>query len=443
MPDILEAIKLTVGKLNLSSGFRHYIANTMWLFAEKFLGAVAVLFVGVWIARYLGPVDFGKLSFAQSLVMLFSVVATLGLIRIIDRELVPKSSNQEQIVNTSVVLVMAGAVLVYTLLLAFLWIRDYEKTTSLIVAIVGIGTFFQVNRVYTAFYYSQVRARKVVIATVLALILSNVIKIAFILLEAPLVVFAVTIFLDSAILFPVLLYISRDTRARLRLHAFSLTRARNLLRDSWPYILSGFLATVYLKIDTIMIKELAGNNAAGQYAAAARLSEGLHYIAITLMSSLYPAIVNSKATSESLYRTRLSSLYSFLFYLAIAIAIFVGFLSERIIAILYGPAFTEAASVLFIHVWSCVFFFVGTCSSRWLLTENLQKLVAINTLLGASLNVALNFYLIPRYGIEGAAWATMISYSFVAYLCFVLWKSTRENFILMSRAFFRLPKLNW
>ena len=65
-----------------------YFKNTSWLFAEKILRMVVGLLVGVWVARYLGPEQFGLLSYALSFVGLFSIVATFGLDEIVVRELV-------------------------------------------------------------------------------------------------------------------------------------------------------------------------------------------------------------------------------------------------------------------------------------------------------------------------------------------------------------------
>ena len=57
--------------------FMKYFKNTSWLFGEKILRMIVALFVGVWVARYLGPEKFGLFSYAQSFVALFSVVANL------------------------------------------------------------------------------------------------------------------------------------------------------------------------------------------------------------------------------------------------------------------------------------------------------------------------------------------------------------------------------
>ena len=66
-------------KLKEHKGFVKYFKNTSWLFAEKILRMVVGLFVGVWVARYLGPERYGLFSYAQSFVGLFTAIATLGL----------------------------------------------------------------------------------------------------------------------------------------------------------------------------------------------------------------------------------------------------------------------------------------------------------------------------------------------------------------------------
>ncbi len=77
-------------------GFRRYFANTSWLFAEKILRMFVGLFVGIWVARYLGPEKYGLLSYAQSFVGFFTAIATLGLDGIVVRELVKDESRREK-----------------------------------------------------------------------------------------------------------------------------------------------------------------------------------------------------------------------------------------------------------------------------------------------------------------------------------------------------------
>ena len=62
-----------------SQGFRKYFANTSWLLGERVLRMAISLFVGIYVARYLGPERYGLLSYALSFVWLFSSLASFGL----------------------------------------------------------------------------------------------------------------------------------------------------------------------------------------------------------------------------------------------------------------------------------------------------------------------------------------------------------------------------
>jgi hypothetical protein len=94
------------------AGFMKYFKNTSWLFAEKILRMAVGLFVGIWVARYLGPDKFGLLSYAQSFVGLFSAIATLGLNGIVVREIVKYPEEEDGILGTAFILKMTGNVVV-------------------------------------------------------------------------------------------------------------------------------------------------------------------------------------------------------------------------------------------------------------------------------------------------------------------------------------------
>ena len=121
-------------------------------------------------------------------------------------------------------------------------------------------------------------------------------------------------------------------------------------------------------------------------------------------------------------------------WISVAIAIPVTFLSDQIIELLYGSQYSEAGSVLMIHIWSGVFVFLAVANERWIICENLQKFLAINTIIAAIVNIGLNYILIPKFGIEGAAWATLISYCIAGYLCLLIWKKTRTSFINLTKS---------
>jgi len=431
-----------IEKLLKSTGLARYFKNTLWLMLGRMGGLVLALLISIWTARYLGPAQFGQLSFAYNFAILFAALAPLGIGRILDRDLVRNEFDKKELVSTGFFLVLIGASIAYGVMALVVTSRGYDSTSVALVLIMGLIAFLHVNIVLIAYFLSQVKAKPLSIANLSALVVSNIIKVLFILNDAPLIYFAWGFVFDWLLTLPIFLAVLRNTDGFPSYRYFSLSTAQYLLKQSWPYILTGMMISLYMKIDTVMIKEMLGDYAAGQYSAASRLSEGVYFIPLTVVASLYPAIVNAKKNDQHMYINRLSNLYSMLFFAAITISIGVSIATPFIINFLYGPAYAEAIPVLIVHIWACIFVFIGISSGRWLLTENLQSISMVNTFIGAVTNILLNLVFIPKFGIIGAAWASVISYAVSGYLCFALWPKTRTNFVLMTKSFMRLPNLS-
>ena len=392
------------------------------------------LFVGVWVARYLGPDRFGLLSYAQSFVGLFAAIATFGLDSIVVRELVKNESNRGKLVGTAFGLKLIGGFVTILVLAVAIFFTSNDAYTNLLVFIIASATIFQSFNVIDLYFQAKVLSKYVVFANIISLFFSSIVKIALIIFEAPLIAFAWAILFDSVVLAIGFAYFYFQNQLSFKEWKFEKDAAVSLLKDSWPLILSSVVVAVYMRIDQVMIKEMMDNKAVGQYAAAVRLSEAWYFIPMVVASSFFPAIVNAKKQSEEIYNARLQKLYNLMVLLAVGIALPMTFLSDWIVSLLYGAQYSQAGGVLMVHIWAGVFVFLGVASGKWLMVENLQVYSTIYTTIGAIINVILNLFLIKYYGIAGAAWATLISYFFAAYLCLSFFKKTRSNFFSLSKS---------
>jgi len=398
-------------------GFMKYFKNTSWLFGEKVLRLCVGIFVGVWIARYLGPEQFGVFSYAQSFVGLFAVTATLGLDGIVVRELIKNKNSTEGIIGTAFWLKFSGAFISIILLSIAVNFTSNDNYTNTLFFIIASATVFQAFNVVDFYFQSEVLSRYIVYANTISLFLSSIIKIILILNNADLLSFAWVILFDSLVLSLGFLYFFlKKARVKIQNIKFQNEIARALLRDSWPLFLSGIVISIYMKIDQVIIKDLLGSKEVGQYAAATRLSEAWYFIPMVIASSLFPAIISAKNQSEELYNSRLQKLYDLMVWMSISIALPMTFLSDKIVNIVYGSQYDKAGSVLMIHIWTGIFVFLGVAFSGYLSVENQTKKAFYRTLLGAILNVIFNYVLIPKYGINGSAIATLLGQFFSNYL---------------------------
>lgn len=425
--------KLTA--LKNHAGFMRYFKNTSWMMAEQFLRILAGLFVGIWVARYLGPVQFGLFSYVLAFTAIFGGIAKFGLDGIMVRELINHPEKRDTYLGTAFWLKVIGAFIVIGLMAAIVPFTSNDATTNLFIFIIAAGLVFQSFEVVEFYFQSQVLAKIVSICKVIQLALSSMIKIYLVLTEAELIWFVLVTAFDAlslAISYVIAYQIKKNPAFYKH---FDLNIAKQLLKDSWPLILSAIAVMIYMRIDQIMIKEMLGEYEVGIYSAAVRLSEAFYFIPVLITASLFPAILNAKKQSEVLYKQRLQRLYTFMVWFAIAIALPVAFLSDWLIHLLFGQAYQEAGQVLVIHVWAAVFVFLGVASGKWYITENLQKLTLVNTSIGALINILLNLIFINEFGVIGAAYATVISYAVATYFMNLVWKESRCNFYMLSKGF--------
>ena len=431
---LFNTVSGLINKLRNHKGFIKYSKNTFWLLIEKIFKGVGVLLIGIWIARYLGPKDFGILSYSISVVFLFSCFSNLGLDNIVVRELVRNEEKYSVFLGTAFWLKIFGAILSIGLICFFSFLFSNSNNENILILVIALAHIFYSFKVIDFYFQSKVLSRYSVYASLLSVIISIIVKVLLILNQAPVLSFAYVFAFDSLTL--ALGYYFWYSRNNLSIKEWSFDKAVavSLLKNSWPLILSALFISMYLKIDQVMIKIMIDSQSVGQYAAAVTLCEGWYFLPMIINISIFPAIINSRK-DPIIYKKRIQNLYKLMFFLAIIIAIPMTFCSEWIINLLFGAEYIVAADVLKIHIWAGIFVFLGVASSKWLIAENLQIYSMFNTAIGALINICLNYFLIKEYGIVGAAWSTLISYMFSGYICFLFFKKTRVNFISLSKSF--------
>ena len=420
--------------LQNNQGFMKYFKNTSWLFGEKILRMVVGLFVGIWVARYLGPEQFGLFSYAQSFVALFSIVATLGLNSIVVRELVKNNYDKNVLIGTSFILMFFASLFVIFLLSVATFFTSNDTYTNILIFILASATIFQSFNVIDFYFQSKVLSKYVVYANISMLFSSSIIKIGLILVNAPLISFVWVVLFDSIILALGFIYFYKKNNQEFKSWKFDKKVGFFLLKESYPLIIAGVINSIYMKVDQVMIKEMLDNIQVGYYSAAVKLSEVWFSVGVIICNSLFPAIINAKKISEEFYYQRIYKLFLFLVVIAYSLSITVYFLSDYVILFLYGKEFIEASSVLAIHIFSAIFVYLGVSSGRWLITENKVNLDLYRNIFAMIINVVLNILFIKKFGIVGVAYASLIAYIFSFYLFDLFRKDTRKIFLLKTKA---------
>jgi O-antigen/teichoic acid export membrane protein len=416
--------------------FQPYLHNTGWIVAEKLLVMVLGFVATVVVARYLGPANFGILSYATSLAALVGVAGHLGLQGLVVRELVKKPALRAETLGTTAALKLGAVLVGYFALIAYAAL--YEGAGSEVfelIAIAGAALLFMPLNVIDTWFNAFVQARYVSIArSAGALVLAGG-MLWLVLQGVGLVAFAVPYFLQALVTAVVLLLLFRaKSGMRLSDWRFDAGHARELLSQGWVIYLASFFAVIYLKIDQVMLRWLADSSEVGVYAVAARFSEVWYFIPTAIVASVFPGMIKLRESDESRFTHRLQQLFDSLAVLGMLIAMLVTLIAPWVIPLFFGADYAASVPILVIHTWASVFIFMRAALSKWILIENALYFSLLTQGLGAVFNVVLNYSLIPVYGGEGAAWATLVSYAIASFLALLLYSRTRPIFWLMLNA---------
>ncbi len=418
-----------VTRLGERPNLQRLLANTGWLVGDRLVRIGVGVIVSALVARYLGPTQYGMYSYAGALVALFSAVATLGLDSIVIRDLVRHPDVKGETLGTAFTLRLIGAiVMIASAIAAISILSPQDDTTHWLVAIIAAASLFQSSDVVDFWFQSRVKSKYTVLARNAAFLLLAATKIGLIELRAPLVAFALAVLAEAAVAaFGLILAYAVD-RQSLRAWRFNMPRARELLWDSWPLMLSSAAILVYMKINQVLLGHLAGNEAVGIYAAATRIAEVWFFLPSVIVSTVFPSILGAKRADQGLYQQRVQQLFNVMVWLGYLVAISITTFSNMIVSVLYGSRFSEAAPVVSVLAWTAPFVCLGVATQSWIVAEGMMRFSLATTVFGAAASVVLNLLLIPISGPIGAAIATLCSQIISVTLSTLFYTRTRKIF---------------
>ncbi|MEG4421720.1 flippase [Microcoleus sp. LAD1_D5] len=427
--------KLTAVTQRLGPSLRQVLSNIAWLFTDQILQMGLGLFVGLWVARYLGPTQFGLLNYAIAFVSLFSSVAAMGLGTLVVRNIARDPECKNETLGTAFGLQFTGGCI--TLLLSVTVIallKPNDSLTRWLVGIIAAGTIFNAFEAINFWFQSQIQSKYTVLAKNSVCFLVAAVRIGLVTIKAPLLAFAWVRLTEVALVGIAYVYFYNLTGNKIKDWHFSWERCKELLSESWPIILSGLAVYAYSKTDQIMLGAMNQNAELGYYAAAVKISEICDFLPMIISSSIFPKLANLRKTNYEEYLNKFQIYSDIMIFLWLGVAIPISLLSPWIVHVLYGENYAKSAAVLAIYVWAQFGSNFGVARSTYLNIEGQLRYNLYLTVVGSIFNVGLNFFMIPKYGAFGATAATLITYFYVIILLNFLIKELRPfgNFIWRS-----------
>ncbi len=408
------------------------VKNAAWMIGVQILRSILALVISMLTARYLGPSNFGLISYAASVVAFVVPIMQLGLPNILVQEFVDKPRQEGELVGTSVTLNLLSSLACILGVASFVGLVNAGETTTMVVCLLySLLLVTQAGELVQYWFQARLASKYVSLTALAVYAIVSAYKIFLLISDKSIYWFAVSSALDHALLGAALLCIyKRQSGARL---GFSPALAKDLLAKGRYYILANLMVTVFAQTDRIMLKLMLNDAAAGYYSAAVSCAGITSFVFVAILDSMRPMILESKKRDRAQFENNVSLLYSLIIYLSLAQSVAITALAPLLVKLLYGGAYASTVGILQVLVWYSTFSYVGAVRNIWMLAEGKQKYLWVINLSGAIANVVLNACLIPLFGGVGAAVASLLTQIFANVILGAVIPPIRQSHRLMLK----------
>lgn len=407
--------------------------NASWIIISKIIQAILGLVVNMLTARFLGPMNYGIINYASSIVAFVIPVMNLGLSNILVQELLNNPEEEGKILGTSVLLSLISSTFCIGGILTYTFIVDVgEQLTNLVVGLYSIMLLVLAFELIQYWYQAKLLSKYMAIVSLVAFTVATAYKVVLLILKLGVPLFALSNSIDYLIIVFALFIIYKKKDGQNL--AFSWPTAKRMLGKSKHYIISSMMVTIFAQTDKIMIKLIIDETAVGYYSAAVNCAGMTSFVFVAIIDSFRPIIYEHKKNGdEKNYEKNIERLYFVVIYLALLQSIAMTILAYYLIMILYGSDYLPSILALQIIVWYTTFSYMGAVRNIWILGENKQKYLWILNLGGAVINVVLNLFFIHLWGIYGAAIASLITQFFTNVIMnIIVWPLRHNNTLIIK-----------
>ncbi|MDX2141461.1 MAG: oligosaccharide flippase family protein [Chloroflexota bacterium] len=393
--------------------------------------------------RLLGPELNGLYYYAIVLFGWFDIFTNFGLNLYVMREVArERAAALRLFVNTSALRLLLS-LLGIPLLLLFLAVRQTDTANplpdiaTLAITLLYIGLIpSSLSTGLTALYYAFERAEIPAAVTTVATICKTIFGLAVLLAGWGIVGLAAASIITNVITLAILAWNARgmlsikrqdakDIRTvdppgrplvassaseRFTIPSLDFSLMRNMIGQSYPLMLNHFLATIFFKIDIILIEAIHTATMVGQYSVAYKWLEALNIIPSFFTQALLPAMSRQAHDDRAAFRRTYQLALKLLFSVALPVAIAFTFMAFFLVNLLGGAEYLpDGAIALQLMIWSIPIGWMNSLTQYALIALDLQRRVTWAFAAGVSFNIITNLLFIPTYGYRAAALTTIAS----------------------------------
>ena len=392
---------------------RKVVANVAVLSAGEATNLIAMTIWTIVVARYIGPELYGVYTYLGATLGILVIFVNIGLDRLLTRDVAQQPDQGARYLTTFVLIKTLLSVVVLGGFLAWVSSQSHAGArTSMALLVTGIWFLGAIASLINAMLYAYEAMRGTVIAQALNSVLTLGAGLLAVWLHQPFSVVLGLSLAASSIQVLVaggfaLRYYPRQIRG-VRELIFPVPQILSLLKKSLPFGGMVLMAALYTNMIVVLLEELTENNTSvGYFGAAMRIFSIALVIPGVLSRASLPVLSNTYTHSPDRFGSRFVRAYRYVFFVTVPAGIGLWLIGPYILALVYGPQYAGAATSL--QILSLVLLGSAVYITGPALEAMDRQMWSVLIYVVALVAVALvAYWAIPRYGIEGAAWALVV-----------------------------------
>lgn len=417
-----------------------FISNTGWILFKEIYAILVSLIVGSLSARYLGPSNYGLISYGGALISFFLIVTQLGMGNVIVLELVRDEEKTSRYLGTALIMRLAAAIVSLLIIYGIIVVLEPDnKLLHIVTLLQALSIVFQSSDVLYYWFQAKMEMKYVTLTGMIALTLTSVWRITLLAKNASIEWFAVSASI-SALLSCIMIIFFYIYRARTKL-SFNFADAKYIFKNSVHFMVNSVTMTFYIQLDKIMIGKMLDETILGFYTAAVSISGIWEVLPNAILNSARPLFVQKYDTDEKEFLRRYQIVLLGITVLGAGVGLGFTVFAKLLVWILYGSDYYAAIPALRVLIWASVCSAIGTGRSIWMVLNQKGKYMEYFTLIGAAINITLNIVFIYLWGYMGAAFSTLITNIITGVFLPLFFRETRAYAFIYFGSFKQIPFL--
>ena len=393
----------------------HKLAKNTFYLTLASVGQKIIAFVYfLFLARIMMPENTGSYFLATSLVMMFSVVADFGITSVLIREIAKNPEQAQTFTQKTLSLKIPFIILAFVGLIGMSFVLGYDAPLRSLIALASIILILDSVQV---FFYGMLRGRQELRYESFGMffgMFTTAVLGGLVLLFSPSLVLLIL-----ALAFGSFTNIFISGYGVIKTFGLEILRPRFewrftkiLLKTALPFALAAIFVKVYSYVDSIMISKFLGTLEVGLYSIAYKFTYAFQFLPLAFVAALYPSFSSSINEDAKMLRILFERSMWYMMLIATPITLGIWLIASEAVS-LAGNEYIFAGPVLQTLVLVLIPIFLDFPIGSLLNAANRQVTKTIIIGITMICNVVLNFVLIPRVGVIGAAYAALVSFTFM------------------------------